>query len=305
MRVGITGGTGFIGEYLIRDFCSEIDVVAPIIENPLDISGAEYVFSDYSVEDLLRIFEGCDAVIHLAAKVAKRNTMEMVLDDYIGNTVLTVNVFEACRRLGITNVVHASSRSIFDWSTGEMKRVSENSCAKPQNPYGVSKVCDEVIANYYNDIYHMNIKSFRMAEVCGFDLKHGLINAFWNAALRCCVEQRAIPVYGTGMAGRDLLYVKDAARAFVMGINQKEKKGVYNMGSGQLITNKEIADEFCNVFENNCGVELFPEKEEWGTNGVLDVQKAKEQIGFETRYMLKDIIMDIKAEYEKKMLMRK
>lgn len=299
MRVGITGGTGFIGEYLIRDYGKEIQFVAPVIENPIDISRAEYRVSDYSVDSLKYFFEGCDAVIHLAAKVAKKNAMQMTMDEYIQNTVLTANVFEACRLNGISNIIHASSRAIFDWSNNILSRtINEKDIPKPQNVYGVSKVCDEVLAEFYNNVYGMKIKSYRMAEVCGYDLKYGMINAFWDAALKNCVEGKSIKVYGTGLAGRDLLYVKDAARAFYLGLYHGEK-GVYHIGSGELTTNKDIAYEFCKVFDNKSGIELLADKEEWGTSGVLNVEKASKELGFHTEYDLPQIIRDIKVEYSK------
>ena len=70
MRIGVTGGTGFIGQYLIRDYGDKYDFIVPIRNKSRAIqegTGAKFIESDYTVDGLKRVLEGCDAVIHLAA----------------------------------------------------------------------------------------------------------------------------------------------------------------------------------------------------------------------------------------------
>lgn len=299
MRIGITGGTGFIGQYIIRDYGEKIDFVAPVIESPKNVNYAKYYFSNYSIESLCEIFDGCDAVIHLAAKVWKKNNEQVLMNDYIDNTVLSANVFEACRINNIKNVVHASSRAVYDWEGDVKGLIGEDANLRPKNAYGVSKVCDEILASYYNDVYDMKILSYRFPEVCGFDLAQGLIHPFWNRVLKCCIDKKPIPLWGGGYACRDLLYVKDAAEAIIFGIRNNKNGGVFNICSGRKTSNRELVEAFCRAFKNTGGIEVQQDKEEWGVRCVLDPEKELNELGFNIRYNTDELVKDIKIEYEK------
>ena len=59
----------------------------------------------------------------------------------------------------------------------------------------------------------------------------------------------------------------------------------------------EIAEAFCEVFKNQGGIELHPEKEEGGTSKCLSIEKAKKELEFEADYGLFEMVEDIKREY--------
>ena len=71
-NMGPTASTaGFIGQYLIRDYGKDYEFVVPVRDKSRllkEETGAGIVESDYTVDSLKRILQGCDAVIHLAAK---------------------------------------------------------------------------------------------------------------------------------------------------------------------------------------------------------------------------------------------
>lgn len=299
MRIGVTGGTGFIGQYLIRDYGDKYDFIVPIRNKSRAIqegTGAKFIESDYTVDGLKRVLEGCDAVIHLAARGMPKNRDPLKMEDYLPNVIASANVFEACKEIGIDNVVSASSKAVWGEQI-EADLLNEKEIPGPGDEYGVSKLCGEMIAQFYNDHYGMKIKILRMAEVCGLDLSRGMLNPFWAVLLNASAEGRPIPIYGRGAGGRDLIYVKDVTRAFVLALD-KDVEGIYNIGSGRITTNMEIAEAFCKIFENKGGIELHPEKEEWGTNKCLSIEKAKEELGFEISYGLLRIVEDIKQEHD-------
>ncbi len=116
MRIGVTGGTGFIGQYLIRDYGDKHDFIVPIRYKSRAIqegTGAKFIESDYTVDGLKRALEGCDAVIHLAARGMPKNRDPLKMEDYLPNVIASANVFEACKEIGIDNVVSASSKSVW------------------------------------------------------------------------------------------------------------------------------------------------------------------------------------------------
>lgn len=302
MRVGVTGGTGFVGQYLIRDYGREYDFIVPIRHSADGSScreNATYIESDFSVESLKNSFRGCDAVIHLAARGMPKDRCPLKMEDYISNVVCAAHVLETCKQLGIRRVVCVSSKAVW----GEKHCVDgtelvEMMSVAPDDEYGVSKVCVETLVNFYCQTYGMNIITYRMGEVCGIDLNRGMLNPFWNVVLKNAVGKQPIPIYGTGVSKRDLIYVKDVTRALVRGV-QSENVGIYNIGSGNLVTNLEIAQMFCDVFENEAGIKYYPEKEEWGTTLCLCVEKVRNEMGYEIDYTLNEIVKDIRAEYQR------
>lgn len=304
MRVGVTGGTGFIGQYLIRDYGENFDFVVPIRDKSKIIkgmTGARFVESDYTVDSLKNVLQDCDAVIHLAAKVLMgkpQNGNSLKIEDYLPNVILSGSVFEACKEIGITNVINASSRAVW-CERAESNLLYEDQTPRPGDEYGISKLCSEVLAEFYIDRYGMKIKNYRLGEVCGLDLSRGMLHPFWSVLLDASVNKKPIPIYGQGAGGRDLIYIKDVTRAIVIGLD-KDVSGTYNIGSGQVITNMEIAEAFCKVFQNEGGIELYPEKEEGGTKKCLSIEKAKQELGFEASYDLLRIVEDIKEEYYKR-----
>lgn len=298
MKIAVTGGSGFIGQYLLRDYSSEHEFVVPLRKKnrtPQELHFARYIDSDYTVENLKKIFTGCDAVIHLAGK---KNVITQ--GDYIQNIQLGSNVFEACKELQINNIVNISSRAVFgNEQFNSANVVDEKESPHPDNLYGLSKVCTEVLAEFYNCNYDMNIKTYRMGEVCGLDLNYGMSHIFWKKLLDLSMRGQELPLYGTGNGGRDLIYVKDVTNALIMGVKEANQSGIFNIGNGSILTNKEIAMTFCDVFGNKAGIKLYPEQNDGGTKWWLNVEKAKHIFGFETGYHIRDIVEDIKQEYIK------
>lgn len=298
MRIGLTGGSGFVGQYFIRDYSSDYEIIAPIRGYRKDLQKVDaviYLESDYSVDSLKQSFGGCDAVIHLAGK---KDLFTQI--DYIENIKLGSNVFEACKELNIKNIINVSSRAVFGNEHFEMgDLVDENQMPQPDNLYGLSKLNIEILAEFYNKNYNMFIKSYRMGEICGLNFKYGMSHIFWEILLKMSNEKKALPIYGTGAGGRDLIYVKDVVRALVFGIEKKEISGIFHIGRGSMVTNLEIAKEFCTIFSNKSGIQLYPEKSDGGTKWCLDVKKAQNILKYQTRYDLKHMIRDIKMEYEK------
>lgn len=299
MRVGVTGGTGFIGQYLLRDYGENYDFIVPVRDKSKIVknrTGVRFVESDYTVDSLKNVLQDCDAVIHLAAKGMPKNRNPLKMEDYLPNIIASASIFEACREIGITNIINASSKAVWGGQV-ETVLLYENDVPRPGDEYGVSKLCGEVLAEFYSDRYGMKIKNYRMSEICGLDLCRGMMNPFWSVLLNASVNRKPIPIYGQGIGGRDLIYVKDVTRALIAGLD-KDVKGIYNIGSGQISKNLEIAETFCKVFKNEGGIELYPEKEEWGATKCLSVEKAKRELGFEASYDLLRIVEDIKREYD-------
>ncbi|MBM2812708.1 MAG: NAD-dependent epimerase/dehydratase [Chloroflexi bacterium] len=134
------------GQHEVTSF----DRVAPAVEGVRWIRGET---TDYG--DVVSALQGAESVIHLAAY-----TMPYVQNSnhvlFSNNVVSTYNVFEAAALHGARRVVIASSGAILGWTYGRVPflpkymPIDEDHPLAPQDPYGLSKLCDEQIARSFS-----------------------------------------------------------------------------------------------------------------------------------------------------------
>lgn len=114
MKILVTGASSLIGQGVTRSLVERGDAVVAFQRGPLDeldgVAGVSVRRGD--VADASAIDEatqGCDAVIHLAAKVGVVGTREAFERT---NVAGTVNALDAARRAGVRRFVHVSSPSV-------------------------------------------------------------------------------------------------------------------------------------------------------------------------------------------------
>lgn len=158
MRVLVTGGSGKLGRACVRDLLEHgysvmnVDAVRPQ-ENLCPFSQVELTDFGQTLEALSGIddrHQGVDAVVHLAAIPAPG--LYPNAHTFSNNTVSTYNVFEAARRLGIRNVVWASSETVlglpFDIPPPYVP-IDEEYTGRPESAYSLSKLMGEEMAKQF------------------------------------------------------------------------------------------------------------------------------------------------------------
>jgi len=157
-RVVVTGGSGKLGRACVRD----------LVERGYDVVNADRVPSPDELAPLLLVdledfgetlqalggvddrYDRVDAVVHLAAIPAPGLVPNQTV--FRLNTLSTYNVFEAARRLGIDNVVWASSETVlglpFDTPPPYIP-VDEEYPGRPESAYSLSKLAGETLAEQF------------------------------------------------------------------------------------------------------------------------------------------------------------
>jgi nucleoside-diphosphate-sugar epimerase len=156
LKVVVTGGSGKIGQYVVRELLGashQVTVFDRVPPPPAE--GCHWVRGDIEdFGDVMSVLLGADAVVHLAAfAMPYQEAPNHVL--FRTNTVGTYNVHEAAACLGIRRVVSTSSGAIVGWTyrTRELRPeylpIDEEHPVSPQDPYGLSKLCGEAVARGY------------------------------------------------------------------------------------------------------------------------------------------------------------
>jgi dTDP-glucose 4,6-dehydratase len=107
----------------------------------------------------------------------------------------------------------------------------------PRNPYAASKAGADRLAYSYFATYQVPVVITRASNNFGsYQYPEKVIPLFVTNAL----DNLPLPLYGDGLNIRDWLYVEDHCRAIDTLISRGKTGEVYNIGGGNLLTNKEL-----------------------------------------------------------------
>ncbi len=295
MRIFVSGGTGFIGQYLLREEAANNSFVVASRRSGFDglfmHENILYKCCDYSIESLCELMSGCDAVVHLGALRSTKDN-EQSIENYYGNISSTENVFSAASLCGITNAVNISTIAVYG---AELPLPYVETEVSPISLYALTKLMSEQLCLYYNCKKSMFIKTLRLSQVLGYGERGGYMLAIF---LENCLAGKKLSVYGEGKQARDYIYVKDVVRGIMAALDKPHTKGVFNLGSGVASSNREIAEHYCGVFENSAGVELLTDKPENTNCTQMDMTKTHTELGFSPLYSFKAALEDMKAIIE-------
>lgn len=306
MKVLITGGAGFIGSNVAAYFLKEgFEVVLldnlstgyreNIPKSPPRSPKVRFIEGDILDPAILKeAVAGCRAVLHFAASVGNRRSIENPKGDSQANVLGTLNVLEAARAEGIRKIVYSSSAGIF----GELKKlpIDEEHPKDPDTPYGVSKLAGELHALAFGKLYGIDAVCLRYFNVYGpgqrFDAYGNVIPIFATRRLK----REPMTIYGDGEQTRDFVHVGDVAQANFLAATREGVGGVYNIGSGTTITINHLVALMNEVAgQPFSSVEYAPIRKGDVRHSLADITKAKTRLGFQPRFSLEK---DIKNYWE-------
>jgi len=306
VKVLITGGAGYIGNYVVEEVLNNghavrvLDsmlwgdrAVEPLCSNErLEVREGDI----RHIEDLSYAIEGCDAVIHLAGIVGDPACGVNEQATQAVNVEATKSLVEVCKLHDIQRLVFASTCSVYGAS--ELMELNEGSYLNPLSLYAESKIdSEEIILHETHDMFSDNEITptiLRLGTIFGwsrrmrFDLVVNILTA------KALLEDD-IPVYG-GEQYRPLVHVHDAARAFAAVLEAEEEKvnhQIFNVGDNDL--NYQIKKVGRIVEENvdNAEVRFVEHKEDERTYRV-SFDKINYILGWETQHDIADGVQEIK-----------
>ena len=253
-RVVITGGLGLIGSALARRLVTlgaEVLLVDSMIPeyggnlaNIDDIRDQVTVnIGDIRGGYVLRyLLAGQDFLFNLAAQTSHLDSMAAPGDDLAINCAAQLQLLEACRAVnpGIT-IVHAGTRQIY--GRPDYLPVDERHPLRPIDVNGVNKMAGEAYHLLFRDVYGIKSRSLRLTNVYGPGMRiKDARQTFLGIWLRRVIEGEVFEVWG-GEQRRDLLYVDDAAEAFLYAAITQEAEGLaLNVGGDEPCNLVDLAD---------------------------------------------------------------
>lgn len=248
MHVLVTGGAGFIGSHSVEALL-ESGARATVLDN--FSSGkrsnlpqhADLVVIEGDLRDALaveRAAAGVTHVLHLAAQVSVRASVDDPVGSASHNVTGFLNVANAVRRAPGVRLVYASSAAVY--GAPQSLPLDEASMCAPASPYGLEKLVDDQYANLFRALYGVSALGLRYFNVYGprqdpASPYAGVISRFAAALAR----GEPLTVFGDGQQTRDFVFVKDVARANVAAL-RSSFAGVLNVGTGRSVSLLELID---------------------------------------------------------------
>lgn len=213
LKVLVTGAGGFLGTTLVNELCKEGVVVRAVVreakQSALLPPMVEVVWSD--IRDTQKIKEaafGCDAVVHLAAKVHAIDDLGLEQDYHAINVEGTRCVLGAAMAADVKHVVFASSVKVFGEETSGC--VDETQAPVPQTAYGRSKWLAEQLVSEYAGRHGHAAVSLRLPMVYG-PTRRGNLYQMIEA-----IDKGRFPALPRLPMVRSLLHVKNFVQAVLL-----------------------------------------------------------------------------------------
>jgi dTDP-glucose 4,6-dehydratase len=233
-----------------------------------------------------------DFVIHFAAE----SHVDRSIDDgsaFMRTNVLgTYNVLEASRKSGIMTIIHVSTDEVY--GSLESGSATEINQLKPNSPYAASKASSDLIARSYYKTYGLDVRVTRCTNNYG-------PNQFPEKLIPLMLSNikagKPLPVYGTGMNIREWIHVSDHCRAIQLVIQNGKPGEVYNIGSGDEVSNLEIVKMLLRIggiTENM--IDFVPDRLGHDFRYSVDCAKIK-KLGFKPNIPIESGLMETARYY--------
>ena len=256
----VTGGAGYIGNHVTRALLEsgrQVVVLDDLSSGVANRIPKNVVFIQADVKDRSALAAALteykvDGVIHLAAKKAAGESVDVPLYYYRENVAGMLSVLEAMQEAGVKRFVYSSSAAVY--GTPLVNPISESAALAPESPYGETKVVGEWMTKAQgvaHDVSWVALRYFNVAGTGSDDLGDTSVNNLIPMVFKALEQGKQPQIFGDdyptpdGTCIRDYIHVSDLADAHVVAAqfceNQRAAEA-FNVGRGVGSSVREVMD---------------------------------------------------------------
>lgn len=297
MNILVTGGAGFIGsnfvKFLIKKYPDYKVVTYDLLtysgsfinlQSVIDCNNHKFVQGDIQNRELLEYVVHAERIDYIINFAAESHVDRSITDPqvfYRTNILGTVTLLEVAKKYRIKKFIQISTDEVYG-SLGETGYFTENTPLVPNSPYSSSKASADLIVLSSYKTYGLNINITRCSNNYGpYQYPEKLIPLM----ITNIIENKTLPVYGTGKNVRDWLHVHDHCTAIDLVLHKGKKGEIYNIGASSEKRNIEIANLILDKFEKGKKYITFV-KDRLGHDWryAINADKIKKELGWKPVY---------------------
>ena len=290
-KIFIAGRGGQVGSAIERKFRAEG------YENIVGLRSREL---DMREQSLMREYfekEHPEYVVLAAAKVGGiMANMQAPAEFLYDNLAIQNNIIECSRLYGVKKLLFLASSCIYPrLSPQPMKEeyLMDGKLEPTNEGYAISKIAGLKMCQYYNTQYGTDYISVMPCNIYGYGDNFSPTRSHVVAALIRKVHDakmsgaKSIPMWGTGVARRELMFVDDLADACFYLFNSYSGNEFFNVGTGSDVSIKELVELIMDVEDYHADLEFDPSKPDGMPQKLMDVSKLAEK-GWTAKTSLRD-----------------
>jgi UDP-glucose 4-epimerase len=285
----VTGGAGFIGSHLV-DLLIEAGHEVVVVDNlstgsedninPL----AKLYQMDIRDAKISEIFkqEMPDFVFHFAAQINVRDSVNDPISNAETNILGSLNVIENAVKYNVKKFIFASTGGAI-YGEAEQIPTAEDYHERPLSPYGINKLSIEKSLFFYKEVKGLDYAVLRLSNVYGPRQNSrgeaGVVAIFINKIL----EGGQPTISGDGKQTRDYVFVRDAARAFLLAQGKIESEK-FNISTGIETDVNMVFDKILEKMEVKLERKYCEARPGEQKRSCLDFSLAKKELGWIPEY---------------------
>jgi len=300
MRILITGITGFVGSYQAEQILSleknDIEIFGmKRWRSPLDhvshiADKINFIDADLldpvSTNQMIKNIEP-DRIFHLAAQSFVPYSFDAPNITLETNIIGTLNLLEGVRNSSSDPLIHiCSSSEVYGQVNENEVPITENNPFRPQSPYAVSKVGEDMLSYQYFKSY--GIKTIRTRAFTHSGARRGgvFVDSWFAKQIAEIEHRKTQPTIRVGNLEsiRTFMDVKDTVEAYWLALEKGKPGEVYNVGGKETFTIKEMLDKLIELstFDGTFDIKVDPEliRPSDVTLQIPSVEKFYQQTGW-------------------------
>jgi dTDP-glucose 4,6-dehydratase len=298
----ITGGAGFIGSHFVELMLKKDshDFDRFIILDSLTYSGLRsnvkpfeqnsrirFIKGDIADRKLVRLIideENINSIVNFAAESHVDRSISSSTPFVQSNVMGVANLLEVFRDLCGGKFVQVSTDEVY--GSIESGSWDEKEPLAPNSPYSATKAGADLLALSFHKTYGIDLNITRCSNNYGpRQFPEKIIPLF----ITNLIEDKKLPLYGSGKNVRDWIYVTDHCEAVSLVLTRGIRGEIYNIGGHHEITNRELTAQILRGF--GLGEEMIqPVNDRLGHDFrySVDDSKIRELLGFEAKVQFEE-----------------
>lgn len=280
----VLGANGFVGSHLVDRLAEEADLIVRAVDRysrPKQFTSTKARLVKGDVSDdatIAKALAGATYVIHCFSTTTPFTADADPYAD-IANLTRSVQIFEACVRLGVKKVVFISSGGAVYGRLAESRIATEMDAPMPVSPYGIGKLSIEHYLEYFKRKHGLHYIAYRLTNPYGprqvTKNNQGVIPRFIDSF----INHQTITVYGDGSASRDYILIDDAVDMIARSFRADNNHSVYNIGSGRQTSVNEIIATLKNALKKEVAVDYLAEPKTFLQKTDVSINRYTQEFG--------------------------